>query len=503
MSSPGQTQTIQMPAVAGRNPTATLLASADLGVCLVYNNGPNTVWIGNNNAIIAGESSVIPLSVNSSIVGTGDHDIYGVVAAGLPSTIFVLDGAQSFFAPTSLSGLGGIAIYNTPIAPTQPPTIPLNSLWFTPTGGIEQWNGSAWVVQEFDGQQIIVANSITVNELAAGIVYAGIVNGTLIQGATIRVINSFGATIMTINKSTATWLLYADTGSSTQGALIASGAATTGTDEFGNAYLAQITGYGFNSGVGIYVATQIGGAAGFGAGVNMFTAPAANGPWSLQATFSTDTSGTWSFNANNYKFLSSGSPSQHIVAADALIQQRQVSTWQGYATTSLTDNSTATIAAAAFQNLTKIWSIPAHDASIATVYRLTCGGFIGVGASLSVLSLQLILGTVSINFPIGSAEFIANNTYGWRMQGEFMVFSGPLNSAQIVGSAEFSIGTGVANMATVAGSTQTAGGFAQQTVVGSIDMTTAKSMAFQAKWGSVITNQQIVCNYSILERIGP
>lgn len=410
MTSPNQTQTIYL---SGANPipTATLLVPGNGVPSLVYNNGPNSVWIGDSNAIIPNEWKVIPLSINTMVNVNGDNDLYGVVLPGLPATVYVLPGGINFFAPSQ-----GIQAGNT-------------------------------------------------------------------------IINKQGT--------------FVYSGTPAFGNLISSMAASNGIDIFGNSYLTQTTAYGFNSGVGIYVAAQIGGAAGFGAGLNLYTATSMAGPWSLQATFSTDTSGTWSFNANNYRFLSSGSPSQLIVAADALIQQRQASTWQGYATSALTDNTPASISAAVYQNLTKIWPIPAHDANVLTAYRLTCGGSMGVGAALSILSLQLILSTVSINFPIGSAEFIANNTYGWRMQGEFMVFSGPLNSAQIVGSAEFSIGTGVANMATVAGSTQTAGGFAQQTVVPSIDMTTAKSMAFQAKWGSVITNQQIVCNYSILERIGP
>jgi hypothetical protein len=285
------------------------------------------------------------------------------------------------------------------------------------------------------------------------------------------------------------------------GNLIASIAPANATDEENNAYLRQITAYGSNAG-GFYVATQIGNAAGFGAGINLYTAPTEAGPWSLQATFSTDTSGVWSFNANSYRFLSSGSPSQHVMAADALIQQRQGSTWQGNVPSAQTDVQQISNATAAFQNLTKIYPVPARDVNIGTIYRLTCGGFILFGATVQVLTVQLVFAGFAVTIPIGSAEFFANQTYGWRAQGEFINVSGPQNAALLAGSLSFDLGVGTNNQATVAGSVQTAGGFAQQTTTTAADLTTTRSMAFQGKWGAVSAGNSIVCNYSYVERLG-
>jgi hypothetical protein len=103
----------------------------------------------------------------------------------------------------------------------------------------------------------IAASTITVSQLAAGIVYAGIVDGTEIDGAVFRAKNASGATIMTINKSSGTWLLYQDLGSSTQGKLILSGSLNSGTDEFSNAYKAGLTLYDTGTG-GNYVQLSFG-----------------------------------------------------------------------------------------------------------------------------------------------------------------------------------------------------------------------------------------------------
>ena len=57
------------------------------------------------------------------------------------------------------------------------------------------------------------------------------------------VFNSHGALIYNINVTKDAWFLYTDTGSATQGALIASAASAAGTDQFGNAFQAGIATY--------------------------------------------------------------------------------------------------------------------------------------------------------------------------------------------------------------------------------------------------------------------
>lgn len=270
----------------GAGPAATLLVSGDPDnpiPVLIQNVDPtNTAYLGETNSVNAtNPRENVPLLPGQSSIATGDIDVYAIAAPGQNVALNTMRGFGSFFQPTNLTSLGGVAIYNTVSAPTQPPTIPLNSLWFTPTGGIMSWNGSAWVSEDFDAQQIIIANSITVNELAAGIVYAGIVNGTVIQGAIIRVVNGFGAVIMTINKSAGTWIQYLDTGSVTQGIPSASSAIAPFTDEFNNHLLGGTVTYELISGT-IYAVQNYQG------NINFVSAPNWTGTWNIYTSIEPD-----------------------------------------------------------------------------------------------------------------------------------------------------------------------------------------------------------------------
>jgi hypothetical protein len=109
-------------------------------------------------------------------------------------------------------------IYYTATAPTQPPTIPANSLWFAPGNTISVWNGTAWVPQQF------------VNIIAAGTVVAGIVDGTIVKAG------EFVA-----QGTTGEFLAY--TGTAALGNLLASISGAAGTDALGNAYKQGIAVY--------------------------------------------------------------------------------------------------------------------------------------------------------------------------------------------------------------------------------------------------------------------
>src|SRR5215469_13963479 len=135
MTSPQLTQTFNLQS-AGPNPTATLLVPAGNGVTLIYNNGPNTVYLSDQNYFSPGDPTVIPLAVGSAVNVNGQIDKYGIVAVGAPSTVYVMSDTLNFFAPTSLTGLGGVKVFNQAATPTPPPAIPVNSLWFDATGRI-------------------------------------------------------------------------------------------------------------------------------------------------------------------------------------------------------------------------------------------------------------------------------------------------------------------------------------------------------------------------------
>ncbi len=67
------------------------------------------------------------------------------------------------------------------------------------------------------------------------------------QFGNILVFNPSGALIYIVAPSGDGWFLYADTGSATQGALIASATPVAGTDQFGNGYKAGLTVYSSNT----------------------------------------------------------------------------------------------------------------------------------------------------------------------------------------------------------------------------------------------------------------
>lgn len=139
MTTPGMTQTVQMPAM-GTNPTATLLVPAGSGPMLVYNNGPNTVWLGDTNAIIPTDIRVIPLTNGSMVNVTGDRDLFGVVAINAPTTVFVLAGGLNFFAPLKAFAAGD-TIINTQGIFIYEGTPALGNLKFSiaATAGVDQF----------------------------------------------------------------------------------------------------------------------------------------------------------------------------------------------------------------------------------------------------------------------------------------------------------------------------------------------------------------------------
>lgn len=112
-------------------------------------------------------------------------------------------------------------IYVQATAPTAP--IVTNSVWINTTNNsVNTWSGSAWVQQGFNAANLLLNGTITAALLVANIVVAGIVNGTTIQGATFKLLNSFGAVDGIWDSGTDALFIYADLGSASQGAVQAS-----------------------------------------------------------------------------------------------------------------------------------------------------------------------------------------------------------------------------------------------------------------------------------------
>jgi hypothetical protein len=176
--------------------------------------------------------------------------------------------------------------------------------------------------------------------------------------------------------------------------------------------------------------------------------------------------------------------------------------FQGQVPMTQADVSSHTASTTGFQNLTKIWSVPAGDVQVNTVHRLTASGTISAGTTPQVLTFCLNdYSSTAVQLPIGSAEFLAGTSYWWRAQGD-IVWNVAGVSAAFSGGLSVELGVSGANQATVAGTAQTAGGFAGFGTASGIDTTVNGSVALQAKWGSTTGSPSITGDYSVFERLG-
>lgn len=304
--------------VSAHYPATELVWPEGVSVLLQNLDAANTVYLGDNNAIEAGDlNNTIPLTPGGSYVAGGNVAIFGICLTGQSALVARAPDALNFTIPPSLSGLGGAKIFVQSTTPTG--VIPLNSLWFNTTlQAIEYWNGAAWAVQQFNAQELIqvstilaaqianatltsaqlsaaagilgsqiaaatitgsniaantivasniAANTITAAQLAAGIIYAGIVDGTTIQAADFIGGNYFG---------------YTTSSPTLNGLAISMVPGTVAvTDSAGNAALPGVTTYGGSTTK--WQALNLGGN-GLQAWYQMSTTNM-NGAWSLQGEF--------------------------------------------------------------------------------------------------------------------------------------------------------------------------------------------------------------------------
>jgi hypothetical protein len=86
---------------------ATQLVSAGDGPTLVFNNGPNTLWVGDDNTIQWDDGSgVIPVPAGSTYSVDGQSDHFGTAEPGSPTTVYTILGGQTFFQPLSSFTVG-------------------------------------------------------------------------------------------------------------------------------------------------------------------------------------------------------------------------------------------------------------------------------------------------------------------------------------------------------------------------------------------------------------
>lgn len=185
---------------SGKNAaTSTRLVEAGSDPCLIKNEDATfSAFISYENSIdTAALSNCIILAPGGNIAVDGSRDVFGIgnFTTGTID-ISIVEGGTSFFRPASLSALGGIKVFIQATAPTQPPTIPVNSIWLQQTAGIVTgyftWNGSIWVQQVFNASDVIAVGTIIANLIAAGTIVGGIVDGTTIKAGSFIGGNYFG-----------------------------------------------------------------------------------------------------------------------------------------------------------------------------------------------------------------------------------------------------------------------------------------------------------------------
>ena len=122
--------------LVGPNPVATLVVSEGDGETLVVNNGPNTVYFGDDNGIRATDASaVVAITPNSYFAVTGESNLFACIPPGQSSTLAVISGGLNFFLPvTSLTIPYGATGQRIVI---NPPDFPGSIVGYNPAGLIE------------------------------------------------------------------------------------------------------------------------------------------------------------------------------------------------------------------------------------------------------------------------------------------------------------------------------------------------------------------------------
>lgn len=250
---------------------AVTIGASQLGYLGVLNSNPyfwgadGTGWVGTSGAGTFQVSTSLPAGIPYAFGGqfTSNGTPGGIieafapfpVAATTPGTQYLLT-CWVYSQDTSVTLGFQWTLNGTPVsASTSAVTVTANTwtqittVQTAPTSGVNQGyivvqpttpvNGHVLYATALTALPqvpggLIQAGTITVSQLAAGIVYAGIVNGTTITGATIIADGASGE-----------FLVYS--GSPTTGNLVATVSPIAGTDSHSNSYKAGITVYDTSS----------------------------------------------------------------------------------------------------------------------------------------------------------------------------------------------------------------------------------------------------------------
>lgn len=491
---------VQPPGKAGQ---ATLIVASGDPATLIQNPGPNTVFLGDNAGIQPSDAlGIVPLNPNGYLNVDGSADLYATVAIGQTQTLNVITGGTNFFSPPSLSGLGGVKIFVQALAPTQPPIIPVNSLWFNTTlNALEVWNGAAWVVQAFAGNELIQAGTIVANLVAAGTVIGGIVDGTTVKAATFIGGNYFGYSGSVPAQDTLIISMVPGTASVDDGA--------------GNTALAGVTVYG-----GVTTQWQafglVGTGLGFGFGLAWYSSTNAHmTAWAQQGEFSpgftiqtniTNSGQGFSFGSGvareqveingSIGFVGAPSPGAFpgavVLFSDPTtfaLTRILPSTFTDRISGAQGDHTRFTVVGTGSNQLTKAWDIPPGDSQNDTHYRLIAWGKGTWGSTLQQLSANVSGGHAGTNTP--TAQQTISTNFFWKaiMDLHIEVASG-------VGSAtwnlEFNTSEGGTHGYSAHGNTE----------AGAWNSTADNTVALFAGWAATTGAPTVTCDGSTFERLG-
>jgi len=151
-----------------------------------------------------------------------------------------------------------------------------------------------------------------------------------------------------------------------------------------------------------------------------------------------------------------------------------------------TAGSGSTVTTAAGANLSASFTIPANDATVGTVYKLTCWGTGTQAAGKAVaLNIGLAIGGASLGAFPAAASLAAGTAFSWRYECCLHVTA--TGSSGSITPSEMFIG----------GSTPTVCSNSAQTV----NTTQANQIALTASWASATGSPAITCTGTILERL--
>lgn len=174
MTTPTTTQTVTA--------AVTLLygtpGSGTTPLLIVNLDAATTVYVSNQSTVTVGGANSVPLPPGASLSFDGSTSVYAVTP-GPKVQVAIVPGGSQYFLPASLANIGGSKVYVQ--AGTPAGNIPVNSVWFdTSNRSLQTWNGTAWVNQAFNAQNLIQAATILGTQIASQSVTAGnIANGTL------------------------------------------------------------------------------------------------------------------------------------------------------------------------------------------------------------------------------------------------------------------------------------------------------------------------------------